>query len=258
MAYSVLDAIKSGICIVGNIKFPFKMRENQTFCSQLVASAFDSIGKNTFNGRQCCFVRPVDIYKEKTFKKINDVYREIGEEEVAEANGKSFIDKQDEVVSSMMSQIWKILKKERIFIKGVPEIDKGIFEILDIKKRKKVDSQIDKIIKESGYLTLWEDELAEHPESFSASAAMLKYNNPRECAPFVEGMFFAWNSMVPRFSENAQAAMSNYNLFQLNTSKTLLELAQKLHKMALQSQNEFAEAYAFLRNCGLIRLQTNH
>lgn len=239
MAYSVSDAIKSGISIVFGIKLPLKMHFHQTFCSQLVACAFASINGKKFNGRNCMFVRPKDIYKEKSLRHVDDVYEYITEEEVAEAAEEGVIDKQDRIVSSMMKEIWAILKEEHIYIKGVSEIDSGIAQIKDEAKRNKVDSQINEIIQKSGYLTLWKDDMEKCPENYSYFSLILKTNDIGFAIDKSCERFFMWKEIVQRRQENVKKAELNYNNFKLQTSKTLLDLEKTLLQIAEKAMNKF-------------------
>lgn len=251
MAYSVFDAITSGISIIFGIKLPFKMHSNQTFCSQLVASAFASINEKKFNGRKCTFVRPKDIYKEKSLLRIDDVYESITDTDVKEAAEEGIIDKQDRIVSSMMKNIWAILKKENIYIKGVSEIDFGIAQIKDETKRNKIDDQINEIIQKSGYLTMWKDDMEKCPENYSSLYLMRKVKNPIIAAKIASEKFIMWQSITEMRKRNVEAARSNYDFLKLKTSKSLLELEETLLKIAVKARNDFDEFLKNLWNMGL-------
>lgn len=250
MAYSVLDAIKSGITAIVNFKLPFKMHDNQTFCSQLVAGAFESVGKNSFNNRQYLFVRPKDIFKEKSLKKIDDVYRLITKKQMIEAQKKGIIDSQDKIVSSMMKKIWKILKQEKIFIKGVSEIDFGIFQIENISRRNLIDDKIDKIIHESGYLDMWKDDMEKCPENYS-SIKLMKFPNPKYAAAAAANKVRMWHNIAQMRAQNVSAAKQNYNLFNLKTSKSFLELEINLLEIAQNAEKEFDDYLRSLWCMGL-------
>lgn len=253
MAYSVLDAIKSGLSVILGVKIPFKMKENQTFCSQLVASAYGDIGMESFNGRKALFTRPKDIYKEKKFSRIEDVYREITDEEKEIAAQKGLIDKQDEIVSTMMSQIWKVLKKEGVFIKGVSEIDLGIHKIVDQRKKATADKQIEQIIRESGYLDMWKSDMDKCPENYSMFG--LKNAHPsaglKELAARASEKVKMWDGIIRLRRNNVYAAEKNYEESQLKTSKLFLDLERTLLSNAQKAHDEFDSFLRGLWNMGL-------
>lgn len=251
MAYSVVDAIKSGISIIFGIKLPLKMHSHQTFCSQLVASAFASINEKKFNGRKCMFVRPKDIYKEKSLLRVDDVYESITDVEVKEAAEEGIIDKQDRIVSSMMKDIWVILKEEHLYIKGISEIDFGIAQIKDESKRNKIDAQINKIIQKSGYLTMWKDDMEKCPENYSSTYLMLKVKNPVIAARIASEKFKMWQSIAEMRKRNVDAATANYNCLKLQTSKSFLELEETLLKIAQKAMSEFNDFLRTFWNMGL-------
>lgn len=175
MAYGIIDAIKAGVYAIFGGKIALKMHANQTFCSQLVASAYSEIGVKNINGRSNLFVRPKDVYKEKKIERVADVYRKITNEEEKIAAKEGIIDGQDKVVSSMMKKIWKVLKKEGVYIKGVSEIDRGIYEIKSVQKRNEVDHKIGKIIRNSGYLEMWKWDMDNSPENYSIAELQKKF-----------------------------------------------------------------------------------
>lgn len=251
MAYSVCDAIKSGISIIFGIKLPLKMHSHQTFCSQLVASAYASINEKKFNGRKCMFVRPKDIYKEKSLLRIDDVYESITDEEVAEAAKEGIIDKQDRIVSSMMKDIWAILKEEHLYIKGVSEIDFGIAQIKDESKRNIIDSQINEIIQKSGYLTMWKGDMEKCPENYSSMYLTLKVKNPVIVARIASEKFNMWQSIAEMRKRNVEAAVANYNCLKLQTSKSFLELEVTLLEIAQKAMDEFDDFLRTSWNMGL-------
>lgn len=251
MAYGTLDAIKSGISMIGKIKLPFKMHANQTFCSQLVASAFNSVNNKKFNGRTCLFVRPKDIYKEKSLMQVIDVYNSITDEDAAEAAEEGIIDKQDRIVSSMMKKIWTILKKERIYIRGVSEIDLGISRIDDESIRREVDDKINTVIQESGYLTMWKDDMEKCPENYSSMRLLMKVKNPAVAAQMAAEKVQMWQSIASFRKKNVEAARSNYNFLKLETSKSLLELEETLLGIAVKARDEFDDFLRNLWNMGL-------
>lgn len=241
MAYSVPDAIKSGLSVILGVKIPFRMKENQTFCSQLVASAYEGIGIESFNGRKALFVRPKDIYKEKRFSRIDDVYREITDDEKDVAAQKGLIDIQDEIVSSMMAQIWKVLKKEGVFIKGVSEIDFGISMIANQRRKADADEQIEQIIQKSGYLDMWKFDMDKCPENYSMSELKKAHPNAslRELAARASDKVMMWDGFINLRLINISAAEENYNQLRLKTSKLLLDLEKTLLANAQKARDEF-------------------
>jgi hypothetical protein len=242
MAYGVVDAIKAGLYAFSGKKLPLKMHANQTFCSQLVASAYSEVGVKKINGRSDLFVRPKDVYKEDNFKRVVDVYREITNEEVKIAAGEGIIDKQDRIVFSMMKKIWKVLKKEGVYIKGISEIDRGIYEIQNVQRRKSVDYKVGKIIRESGYLEMWKWDMEKSPENYSIAELQKKVLDSSELVMAATAKIVMWLGIMDLRQKNVLAAEANYAISQLETSKIFLDLENTLLFIAKKAFKEF-ESY---------------
>lgn len=251
MAYGFFDAIKAGLYAILGKKVFFEMKDNQTFCSQLVASAYSEVGVDSFNGRKALFTRPKDFYKEEKFECVDNVYRKISADEKKIASKKGLIDLQDAAVSSMMSKIWKLLKKERIFIKGVSEIEDGICQISDLEKRSKIDGLIAQIIRDSGYLNLWEYDMKTCPENYSVSELKKKYPDLMHLAAASADKVKMWDDLAQLRSVNCFAMGLKYRQNHLETTKLLLDLEQQLLTIAKNSRKEFDVFLRTLWNAGI-------
>lgn len=245
MAYGFFDAVKAGLYAILGMKCFFEMKENKTFCSQLVASAYREIDMSSFNGRKALFTRPKDFYKEKKFERVDDIYREITDDEVKMARKKGLIDLQDKIVSLMMSKIWKILKKEKVFIRGISEIEDGICQIKDVKRRRVIDNLIVQVIRESGYLNMWEYDQKKCPENYSLMELKKKYPKLRELAAAASDKVQMWMDIANRHQHNFMVTKVKYEQEHLETTKVLLDMEELLFFNALKSGKEFDD---FLRN----------
>lgn len=160
--YSVADAVKAGIS--AKTKKKIALKSNYQYCSRLVAESFSHAGINFSTEPSLC--TPADIQDHPDFKKVNNVVRQATSEELefAEDKRRDKIAKQTIITNDIIKASQKILGK------NVQTFNDIYRELVSSPTN---DEKIMSLIQESGYLTMWADDIVQCPERY----LKIKYQN---------------------------------------------------------------------------------
>lgn len=153
--YSVSDAIKAGVSAKTKIKPKFDSKHQ--YCSRLVAESFDNAGIVISTEPSLC--TPADIQNHPDFKRIDGALRRANQEELEFATDKSrdTISKQTKITNNIIKASQEILGKN-------VQTSEDIFHELAADPAN--DEKIEVLIKESGYLTIWADDVVKCPHRY--------------------------------------------------------------------------------------------
>lgn len=144
--YSVKEAVKT--------KNPLNNTVNLTkqFCSRLVAQSYAFVNKDLVNNPNYC--SPKDIYKSNNLNNVKNYVRQASSEEIEFS--KTFdVNKRQEIITN------ELLKKIRnISNSNIQTIEEVVTYLV---KNKEFDLKFSDIIKQSGYLTMYQYELDTNP-----------------------------------------------------------------------------------------------
>ena len=153
--YSVKDAIKT--------KNPLskKAETNRQFCSRLVAQSFESVGLKLVENSSYC--APQELDDSELTIRVSDCVRKATDTEIEFANTENPLENQTNITNSIFTKI-----------RGVTGKDIQTFEQLSnyLIENNQHDSQITNIIKESGYLFMWQHEMNANPWRYSQELFM--------------------------------------------------------------------------------------
>lgn len=148
--YSVKDAIKT--------KNPLskKSETNRQFCSRLVAQSFESAGLKLVKNSSYCAPQELDD-SEYTIR-VSDCVRKATDAEIEFASTENPLENQANITNSIFTKV-----------RGVTGKDIQTFEQIanHLLKDKQNDGEITSIIKESGYLFMWQHEVNANPWRYS-------------------------------------------------------------------------------------------
>jgi hypothetical protein len=144
--YSVKDAI--------NTKNPLskKKESNRQFCSRLVAQSYESSGIKLVTNSSYC--SPQEFDDSKLTISIPDCLRVATAEEIEFSKSENPIEKQANITNSIFENVRRVTGED------IQTFEQLLDHLLIDSKH---DSQITKIIKESGYLLMWQHEINANP-----------------------------------------------------------------------------------------------
>ncbi len=144
--YSVKGAINA------KIKAPLSVDTNRQFCSKLVAKAYEFAGLKLVENADTCM--PKEIEESQYLKRVNKITVKANEAEIEFATSDSPLDKQTEATNKILFAARALFKKD---IQTLSELPHFLFQ------QPQFDSQISKVVLESGYLTLWDNDRVKNP-----------------------------------------------------------------------------------------------
>ncbi|WP_339071194.1 YiiX/YebB-like N1pC/P60 family cysteine hydrolase [Pseudomonas idahonensis] len=151
--YSKIDATKSGVA--RKVRKKIKgLQSKYQFCSRLVAEAYEYGGVSFFTPASVC--TPPDIFESDFFFALEDVAREASPEEIKFASDVSWdpINKQTNITN-------KIFQDAREITGSNIQTFQDLF--LAAINTPEVDDQLATAILNSGYLTIWADDVLKNP-----------------------------------------------------------------------------------------------
>ncbi len=197
-SYSVRDAINA------KLKLKTKESENRQFCSRLVVQSYEFAGVSLVLNSNFC--TPQEIFESQKTYGLSIVDRLALEDEIKFSNGFDPKKKQTEITNDNLLNVRKITKKDI----------QTLEQILDcLIKEPMYDKAISKVIKDSGYLTMWEYEVEKNKWRYDAKLFM---SLPMIPDKLVEHAEHELNSAMRRFGlyeGNYRQYLSLRNQYQL-------------------------------------------
>jgi uncharacterized protein YycO len=148
--YSVKDAI--------NTKNPLskKADTNRQFCSRLVAQSFESVGLNLVENSSYC--TPQELDDSELTNQVSDCIRKATDAEIEFANSENPLEKQTNITNSIFTKVRDVTGQD---IQTFEQLSNYLLE------NNEYDSKITNIIKDSGYLFMWQHEMNANPWRYS-------------------------------------------------------------------------------------------
>lgn len=145
--YSTIEAMLSKI-YTGNLK------SKKLFCSRLIAQAFSQVNINLVDAPDYC--SPENIRQSNYLEIVNIPLRKLTElEKKRILSTEDKPDKQSEITNKLFSEIVKLTSNKNIY---------GFENLINfLNKENKFNEKISKILRNSGYLTMWVNELIANP-----------------------------------------------------------------------------------------------
>ena len=155
--YSTIEAMLSKI-------YTGKVKSKKLFCSRLIAQAFNQVNINLVDAPDYC--SPENIRQSNYLEIVNFPLRKLTELEkkrILITEDKP--DKQSEITNNLFSEIVKLTSNKNIY---------GFENLINFLNREnKFNEKISEILRNSGYLTIWVDELIANAVLYDAEL----YNN---------------------------------------------------------------------------------
>ena len=153
--YSIKDAINT------KNRLSKKRDTNRQFCSRLVAQSFESFGLKLVENSSYC--APQELDESEQTVRVNGCVREATDAEIDFANSENPLEKQANITNSIFLKI-----------RSVTGQDIQTFEqLLDfLLVNNQYDNRITSIIKESGYLFMWQHEINANPCRYNQNIFM--------------------------------------------------------------------------------------
>jgi hypothetical protein len=143
--YSVKSAINT------TLKLSKKENKNRQFCSRLVVQAYSYAGIELVDIPSFC--TPQEILDSKFTREISGLTRQASAEEIRFANSENPIEYQSRITNEILSKVRGVSNQD---IQTLPQITQYVID------NPQYDKEISNIYKESGYLTMWSDEIEEN------------------------------------------------------------------------------------------------
>ena len=154
-SYSVKDAINA------KLKLKKKESENRQFCSRLVVQSYEFAGVPLVSNPVFC--TPQEICESHKTYELPIVARPASEAEMIFATGFDLIKKQAEVTNNIL------INARRITNKDIQTLEQILNYLI---QEPMYDREISKVIKDSGYLTMWEYEVEKNKWRYDAKLFM--------------------------------------------------------------------------------------
>ncbi len=153
--YSVKDAI--------NTKNPFSKRTvtNRQFCSRLVAQSFESVGLNLVENSSYC--TPQELDDSELTVRVSGCVREAREAEIEFAKTDNPLEKQARITNEIIAKVRSITQQD------IQTFEQLLNYLLENSEH---DTAITNVIKESGYLFMWQHEINTNPWRYSVESFM--------------------------------------------------------------------------------------
>lgn len=200
---------------------------NRQFCTRFVAQAYESAGIKLVENADYCV--PEDILKSPEVTEVKDVLRKASKKEIEFANSENPLVKQREIHNSIFRKARELSGQD---IQNFEQLNDLII------KTPAIDVEITDFVRNSGYLTMTEDDIEKNPWHYNAVKMIEHYKNPEIIVD--TAIFFATTEEKSRERLN----MTIYSLIQLNKVypreyfKMEIELYGKLLDFSYQRQTE--------------------
>jgi hypothetical protein len=228
-AYSKKEALKTILPKV-NINL------DRQFCSRLVAQSYSEGHHNIVKDINYC--SPQEIYESKQLKKIDNIARKASKIEIEFAESDSPIKKQEDITNNLLAEIRKITSQD---IQTIDEISTFLI------KNQSYDLIITDIIQESGYLSMYEDEMTKNPWRYSKSKFLELAMSKTKLLNLANFELNLFNDNERRYSNMFQGYFNLFNMYNLNYFKMNLDLYTNLLNSIYMQRSTMNEVILELR-----------
>ena len=223
--YSVKDAIST--------KNPLlkKKKNNRQFCSRLVAQAYEYSGLKLVDDVDYCTPKELN---DSSFTNIaTGCLRRATEYETEFANSPSPLQRQTEITNEILSSVRKITSTD---IQSFEDLAKFVIE------NPSYDSQITDLVRNSGYLNMWEYEANQNPWRYDGKIFLslgMDSNFKKERAEFE----------LKSALEQAKLYSRNYKMYQnlrLHYDRRYFEMNMELYRSLINQMNKRIESAMYV------------
>jgi Permuted papain-like amidase enzyme, YaeF/YiiX, C92 family len=198
---------------------------NRQFCTRFVAQAFESAGIRLVENPDYC--NPEELLKSQLLIEVEDPLRKANDAEIEFANSESPLKKQQEIHNMIFNNARKLSGAD---IQTFEQLSKYVLENPD------KEPEITKIIKDSGYLTMWQMDTESKPWHYDSKLFVEYYKHPRQIVDVA--LFFATTEKETRnrFEITLEALEFGYLFYQQEYFAIQIELYHKLIELSLQRE----------------------
>lgn len=207
---------------------------NRQFCTRFVAQAYESAGIKLVANPDYC--NPEELLKSDLLLIVEDVLRQANQAEIDFANSESPLEKQKQIHNYIFKNAREITKVD---IQTFEQLSKFVLENPD------KETEITKIIEESGYLTMWQMDTSKNSHHYDKDLFINYYRYPRQIID--AALFFATTESETRerFEVTLDTLKFGYSFYkqkyfeiQIELYKKLIELSRQRELIALQILKE--------------------
>jgi len=200
---------------------------NRQFCTRFIAQAYNNAGIKLVDNPDYCV--PEDVLKSPNLTIISNVLRIASKKEIEFANSENPLAKQREIHNRIFERARELSGQDIQTFEQVNEL---------IVSRPDLDVELTEFVRESGYLTMMEDDIEKNPWHYNAEKLIEYYKNPEIIVD--TAIFFATTEEKSR----ERLEMTIYSLIQLdklyprNFFKMEIALYRKLIEFSHLRQTE--------------------
>lgn len=213
-AYSVKEAVKT--------KLPLKKKkiDNRQFCSRLVAQAYDYANIPLVKNTNYC--SPKDLMDSDLTFEVLDSVREAIQEEIDLSNTYNPLEKQSAITNNIFQKVRELTKQDI-------QTDEDILKLLI--SHPEYDIQITRILEQSGYLSLYEEEMNINKWRYDASTFMSLNSDPKILFTKALSELDVLDSLHQRYAYMYAVYQELYSKFPLQYIQVHVNLYSNLLKM---------------------------
>lgn len=227
--YSKFDAGKSGFA--RKFKSQLKIESKYQFCSRLVAEAFDAGGNRFFSEPSIC--TPADILESEFFEVVSSVVRQATPEEIefSEDKSKDSISKQKIITNNILASA-----RDLFSTKDVQTFEDLLRWVI---KNPQHDSKVSSIVMDSGYLTMWAEDVIKNPYRYFKTNYPSKHVINSLPVDWLNFELALANGDTERYEKNRVEHRILYEMHPLDTVYQQVNLYQTLVSLSLQRAELF-------------------
>lgn len=201
-------------------------KPNRQFCTRFVAQAYSHAGVLLVENPDYC--SPQEILESEKLYKINDILRIATEKEIEYAKSKSPLERQTEIHNIIFESARNILNSD------VQNFEQLAHELI---KQPEKDSEIVKIIRDSGYLEMWKKDVNKNPWFYDFAKFLEHIRNPKQILEIGTFLSTTENITRSRFIETKKFLEKGYRYSGLEYFKIEIELYDKLIELSKTREN---------------------
>ena len=198
---------------------------NRQFCTRFVAQAYENAGIRLVENFNYC--SPEELLKSESLIEVADIVREATEKEIEFAKSVSPLEKQKKIHNLILSESRKISGAD---IQTFEQLSKYVIEHPD------KEPEITKVIEDSGYLTMWADDVKKNPYHYDYEKFIEHYKNPQQAIEVA--VFFATTESETRerYHQTLETVKFVYIFHKLKYFANEIELYEKLLELSYQRE----------------------
>lgn len=215
-AYSVKDAVKTRVKVNRNAN------ENRQFCSRLVAQSYASAGISLVEDPNYC--TPHELSMSNLLLKVEEIVEVASSDKIAFAQSDNPLERQANITNLVLKKIREISGKD---IQTIEQITILLIE------DSSYDQKFSEVIKASGYLTMWQDEMRKNPWRYNGNMFLALPYSKDDLIKMADSELQHSSTRLDRFSSQLIRYKEILNSNNLEYFRAILELYSNLTQQAL-------------------------